>query len=118
MQEPWKKSGGWPYEGPRGKSWQLGYRDDEGRVRARSFKTKSDAEVWSKGYIRADRQGRLREFLLGPAQRPPKETPRLSRSWFSSGWRPMPTLIREAASRAARGTATDQSPHVTSSATR
>ena len=65
MQEPWKKHGGWPYEGRRGKSWQLGYRDHEGRVRAKSFKTKSDAGVWSKGYIKADRQGRLREFLLG-----------------------------------------------------
>src|SRR5450755_3066975 len=72
MQEPWKKSGGWPYEGPRGKSWQLGYRDDEGRVRAKSFKTKSDAGVWSKGYIKADRQGRLREFLLGPGAAAPK----------------------------------------------
>lgn len=72
MQEPWNKSGGWPYEGPRGKSWQLGYRDDEGRVRAKSFKTKSDAGVWSKGYIKADRQGRLREFLLGPGAAAPK----------------------------------------------
>jgi integrase len=73
MQEPWKKSGGWPYEGPRGKSWQLGYRDHEGRVRAKSFKTKSDAGVWSKGYIKADRQGRLREFLFGPGAAALKE---------------------------------------------
>ena len=80
MQEPWKKSGGWPYEGPRGRSWQLGYRDDEGRVRAKSFKTKSDAGVWSKGYIKADRQGRLGSSCSDPARRPPKETPRLSRS--------------------------------------
>ena len=56
----------------RGKSWQLGYRDDEGRVRAKSFKTKSDAGVWSKGYIKADRQGRLREFLLGPGAGGPR----------------------------------------------
>ncbi len=41
-------------------------------VRAKSFKTKSDAGVWSKGYIKADRQGRLREFLLGPGAAAPK----------------------------------------------
>ena len=65
MREPWKKHGGWPYEGRRGKSWQLGYRDHEGRVRSKSFKTKTAAETWSREYINAERRNRLREFLLG-----------------------------------------------------
>lgn len=72
MQAPWKKTGGWPYEGPRGRTWQLGFRDHEGRVRAKSFKTKSDAGTWSKAYVRADRQGTLREFLLGPDAAAPR----------------------------------------------
>jgi integrase len=65
MQEPWKKHGGWPYEGRRGKSWQLGYRDHEGRVRSRSFKTKTAAETWAREFVDAERRNRLREFLLG-----------------------------------------------------
>jgi hypothetical protein len=65
MREPWKKHGGWPYEGRRGKTWQLGYRDHEGRVRSKSFKTKSAAERWSREYVDAERRNRLREFLLG-----------------------------------------------------
>jgi integrase len=73
MRVPWKKSGGWPYEGPRGKSWQLGYRDHEGRVRAKSFKTKSDAGIWFKTYVKADRQGGLREFLVGPGPGAPRQ---------------------------------------------
>jgi len=64
MQAPWKK--GWPYEGPRGKSWQLGYRNHEGKSRAKSFATQTEAVAWSKAYVKADRQDRLREFLLGP----------------------------------------------------
>ena len=65
MGEPWKKHGGWPYERRRGKSWQLGYRDHEGRVRAKAFNTKTAAENWAKDYIHAERRNRLREFLLG-----------------------------------------------------
>jgi hypothetical protein len=65
MREPWKKHGGWPYEGRRGKTWQLGYRDHEGRVRSKSFKTKTAAETWAKDYVDAERRNRLREFLLG-----------------------------------------------------
>ena len=65
MREPWKKQGGWPYEGRRGKTWQLGYRDHEGRVRSKSFKTKTAAETWSREYVDAKRRNRLREFLLG-----------------------------------------------------
>jgi integrase len=65
MGAPWKKQGGWPYERRRGKSWQLGYRDHEGRVRAKAFKTKTAAETWAKDYVHAERRNRLREFLLG-----------------------------------------------------
>lgn len=65
MQKPWRKTGGWPYKGPRGKSWQLGYRDHEGRVRAKSFATQGAAGEWSKAYVKAEQQERLREFLLG-----------------------------------------------------
>ena len=65
MREPWKKHGGWPYEGRRGKTWQLGYRDHEGRVRSKSFKTKTAAETWAREYVDAERRNRLREFLLG-----------------------------------------------------
>src|SRR5579859_7506399 len=65
MREPWKKHGCWPYEGRRGKTWQLGYRDHEGRVRTKSFKTKIAAETWSREYVDAERRNRLREFLLG-----------------------------------------------------
>ena len=65
MREPWRKHGGWPYEGRRGRSWQLGYRDHDGRVRSRSFKTRIAAETWSREYVTAERRNRLREFLLG-----------------------------------------------------
>jgi hypothetical protein len=65
MREPWKKHGGWPYEGRRGKTWQLGYRDHEGRVRSKSFKTKTAADTWVREYVEAKRRNRLREFLLG-----------------------------------------------------
>jgi integrase len=67
MQAPWKKPKGWPYQGPRGISWQLGYRDHNGRVSSKSFATKADAQTWSREYVRADRQDGLRGFLLGPA---------------------------------------------------
>jgi integrase len=73
MREPWKKHGGWPYEGRRGKSWQLGYRDHDGRVRSKSFKTKTAAETWGREYVDAERRNRLRDFLLGsdaPEARP------------------------------------------------
>ena len=65
MREPWKKHGGWPHEGRHGKTWQLGYRDHEGRVRSKSFKTKTAAEGWAREYVEAERRNRLREFLLG-----------------------------------------------------
>jgi integrase len=65
VREPWKKHGCWPYEGRRGKTWQLGYRDHDGRVRSKSFKTKTAAERWSREYSEAERRNRLREFLLG-----------------------------------------------------
>jgi hypothetical protein len=64
MREPWKKHGSWPYQGRRGKTWQLGYRDHEGRVRSKSFKTKTAALSWAKEYVEAERHNRLREFLL------------------------------------------------------
>src|SRR5579885_2273185 len=69
--KPWKKKGGWPYigrpdkHGRHRKSYQLGYRDHTGRVRSRSFPTQRDAEDWIKAYVKAERQNRLREFLLG-----------------------------------------------------
>jgi integrase len=65
MREPWQKHGRWPYEGRNGKTWQLGYRDHEDRVRSKSFKTRSAAESWTKEYIDADRHNLLRDFLLG-----------------------------------------------------
>jgi hypothetical protein len=65
MREPWKKHGRWPHEGRRGKTWQLGYRDHEGRVRSKSFKTRTAAETWGREYVAAERRNRLREFLLG-----------------------------------------------------
>ena len=65
MREPWKKHGGWPYEGRRGKTWQLGYRDHEGRVRSKSFKTKTARKSGPRDYVDAERRNRLREFLLG-----------------------------------------------------
>jgi integrase len=65
MREPWKKHGRWPYEGRRGKTWQLGYRDHEGRVRSKAFLTRSGAEAWSRDFVAAERRNRLREFLLG-----------------------------------------------------
>src|ERR1019366_218864 len=66
MREPWKKHGGWPYEGRRGKTWQLGYRDHEGRVRSKSFKSKTAAETWVSEDVGAERRARLRDFRLGP----------------------------------------------------
>lgn len=65
MREPWKKHGGWPRESRRGKTWQLGYRDYEGRQRSKSFKTKTAALIWAKEYVEAERHNRLRAFLLG-----------------------------------------------------
>jgi integrase len=65
MKEPWKKHGRWPHDGRRGKTWQLGYRDHESRVRSKSFKTKTVAERWAREYIEAERRNCLREFLLG-----------------------------------------------------
>ncbi len=65
MREPWKKHGGWPHEGRRGKSWQLGYRDHLGRQRSKSFKTRTAALTWAREYVEAERHNRLREFLLG-----------------------------------------------------
>jgi integrase len=65
MREPWKKHGRWPHEGRHGRTWQLGYRDHEGRVRSKSFRTKTAAETWGREYVAAERRNRLREFLLG-----------------------------------------------------
>jgi hypothetical protein len=65
MREPWKKHGRWPHDGRHGKTWQLGYRDHEGRVRSKSFKTKTAADAWAREYVAAERRNRLREFLLG-----------------------------------------------------
>jgi integrase len=65
LRQPWKKHGRWPHEGRRGKTWQLGYRDHEHRVRSKSFKTKTAAETWAREYVAAERRNRLREFLLG-----------------------------------------------------
>ncbi len=65
MREPWRKQGRWPYEGRRGKTWQLGYRDHDDRVRSKSFKTRTSAETWAREYAEAERHNRLRAFLLG-----------------------------------------------------
>ena len=65
MGEPWKRSGGWPYEGQRGKTWQLSYRDHQGRPRSKSFKTRTAAEAWAREFVAAERRNRLRDFLLG-----------------------------------------------------
>jgi integrase len=65
MREPWKKHGRWPHDGRHGRTWQLGYRDHEGRVRSKSFKTKTSADAWAREYVAAERRNRLREFLLG-----------------------------------------------------
>lgn len=65
LKAPWERSGFWPYEGARGKTWQLGFRDHEGRPRSRSFRTKAAAENWRREYINAERHNRLRDFLLG-----------------------------------------------------
>ncbi|MBV9336750.1 MAG: hypothetical protein JO243_12765 [Solirubrobacterales bacterium] len=65
MRAPWKKHGGWPYEGRLGKTWQLGYRDHDSRVRSKSFRTKTAAESWAREYADAERNSRLRAFLLG-----------------------------------------------------
>ena len=65
MKEPWKKHGRWPHEGRRGRTWQLGYRDHERRVRSKSFTTKTAAERWARDYIEAERRNCLGEFLLG-----------------------------------------------------
>jgi len=60
----WKKHGRWPHEGRRGKTWQLGYRDHEGRVRSKSFKTKTAAETWAREYVTAERRNRLRQLRV------------------------------------------------------
>lgn len=65
MREPWKKHRRWPYEGRNGKTWQLGYRDTDGCVHSKSFKTRTAAERWSREYVDADLHNRLRDFLLG-----------------------------------------------------
>jgi integrase len=65
MGEPWKKHGGWPHEGRRGRTWQLGYRDHERRQRSKSFRTKTAALIWASEYVEAERHNRLRAFLLG-----------------------------------------------------
>lgn len=65
MREPWRKNGRWPYEGRKGKTWQLGYRDADGVVRSKSFKTRTAAESWHREYVDADIHNRLRAFLLG-----------------------------------------------------
>ena len=92
MREPWKKHGGWPYEGRRGKTWQIGYRDHEGRVRSKSFKTRAAAEGWSREYTDAERRNRLREFLLGSdaAEVLPDATPvgELILDWLASDAHP------------------------------
>jgi integrase len=92
MREPWRKYGGWPYEGRRGKSWQLGYRDHEGRVRSRSFRARTAAETWAREYVEAERRNRLRDFLLGsdaPEVRP-DGTPlgELIRDWLATDAHP------------------------------
>jgi integrase len=65
MREPWKRTDRWPYEGRNGKTWMIGYRDHENRVRGKSFVTRRDAEAWMRDYRGAERRSRLREFLEG-----------------------------------------------------
>jgi integrase len=92
MGAPWKKQGGWPYERRHGKSWQLGYRDHHGNVRAKSFKTKIAAETWAKEYVHAERRNRLIEFLLGSdaPEVQPDATPlgELIRDWLATDAHP------------------------------
>jgi hypothetical protein len=56
---------------------KLGYRNHDGRVRSKSFKTKSAAEKWSREYVDAERRSRLGDFLLGSdaPEVPPDATP-------------------------------------------
>lgn len=92
MREPWRKHGRWPYEGRRGKTWQLGYRDHADRVRTRSFKTRAAAERWRREYVEAERRSRLREFLLGsdsPEAQPDATTlGELIREWLATDAHP------------------------------
>jgi hypothetical protein len=87
-----RKSGRWPHEGRRGKTWQLGYRDHEGRVRSKSFPTRAAAETWARDCVDAERRNCLREFLLGtdsPELRP-DATPvsELMLDWLASDAHP------------------------------
>lgn len=70
MKAPWPRTGGWPYQGKRGRSWQLGYRDANGKAHARSFQTRELALDWKRGYIEAERHGALAAFIAAGKRRP------------------------------------------------
>ncbi len=66
MAKPWKKKSAWPRVGKRGKSYGVGFYDDEGVGRTRHFPSVRQARFWMDDYITAERRGRdsLRRFLL------------------------------------------------------
>jgi hypothetical protein len=67
MTKPWKKTGGWPRVGKKGrKSYQLGFYDHEGKCRSKSFHAVKAANGWIERYAEAERLGKdsLRRFIL------------------------------------------------------
>ncbi len=66
MARPWKMKP-WPYLRKDGnKSWRIGYRDHDGKVRSRAFPKAQQATSWMDDYIGAERRGTesLRRFIL------------------------------------------------------
>jgi integrase len=65
MARPWKKK--WPYVAKSGrKSYVVGFRDDEGVERTKSFPAAKMANAWTEEFVWAERRGldSLRRFLL------------------------------------------------------
>ena len=65
MAKPWKKR--WPHVGKDGrKTYQLGFRDQDGKPTAKVFPSAKLANTWADGYVSAERRGNdsLRRFLL------------------------------------------------------
>lgn len=66
MARPWKMKP-WPYiRKDSNKSWRIGYRDHEGRVRSRAFNKAKLATDWMDEYVTAERKGKdsLMRFIL------------------------------------------------------
>ncbi len=65
MAKPWKKR--WPHVGKDGrKTYQLGFRDHDGKQTAKAFPSAKLATEWAEDYVSAERRGldSLRRFLL------------------------------------------------------